>query len=144
MSAPEQVLASQFQAFVDKDLDGLVAHWQPDCSFRDMAEPAERHGIVELRAYMAENMARMHDIDACFVALVGAGDHALAEIVMDVTWRDETTPPEGVRVTLAFCVVDEVRAGRVQRETVYWNPQTLADQLAAAAVVRFGNGRPAD
>jgi ketosteroid isomerase-like protein len=136
-AAPEAVLASQFQAFVDKDLDGLLAHWQPDCTFRDLAEPAARHGLEDLRAYMAENMARMHDIDARFVALVGSGDQALAEILMDVTWRDETTPPGGVRVTLGFCVVDEIRDGLVQRETVYWNPQTLADQL-----VRFGRAAP--
>jgi hypothetical protein len=42
-----------------------------------------------------------------------------------------------VRVTLGFCVVDEIRDGLVQRETVYWNPQTLADQL-----VRFGRAAP--
>lgn len=131
-SSPPEVLAAQFQAFVDKDLEQLMSYWQADCVFRDMAEPEPRQGLAALREYMAANMERMHDVDARFTALLGSGQQALAEIEMDVTWHDESTPPGGVRVKLSFCVVDEVRDGRVARETVYWNPALLEAQLAAA------------
>jgi ketosteroid isomerase-like protein len=127
--APEEVFKSQFDAYVRGDLDRFMEHWVEDCTFRDMTEPGPRKGHERLREYMAAYRESMADIDTQITTLVGSGDHAVAEIEVSCTWLGEGAAPGGTPVKLNFCVVDVVRDGLVQAETVYWDSQQLVNQL---------------
>jgi steroid delta-isomerase-like uncharacterized protein len=130
---PADIFRSQFDAYVRGDLDAFLKHWAENCTFRDMTEPAPRVGHEELRAYMSAYARDMTEIETRIDALFCTDSHALAEISITGTWRGDGAGPAGTRVTMNYCVVDVVRHGLVQKETVYWNPQQLADQLRAAA-----------
>jgi ketosteroid isomerase-like protein len=129
---PEDVFKSQFEAYVLGDLDAFIDHWAPDCTFHDITEAEPRKGHEQLREYMATYRQSMTDIETQMTTLFGSGDRALAELVMSCTWLGEGAGPGGTPVMLNFCVVDVVRDGLVQTETVYWDSQQLANQLGAS------------
>lgn len=130
---PAEIFTSQFDAFLRGDLDAFLEHWAEDCTFRDMTEPEPRHGHAALREYMAAYAEELLEIEASVPTLFCTETQAVAELVMSGRWIGEGAAPGGTRVTMRYCVVDHVRDGLVQTETVYWNPQELADQLAGAS-----------
>ena len=121
--SPEQVFIRQLDAFVRGDLDEFVEYWSPDCTFRDITEPEPRRGRAQLREYMARWLQDMTDVEVRIATLFGNGDRALAELVQSGTWRG------GTPITLNVCVVDVIRDGLVQTETVYWDSRQLSAQL---------------
>jgi steroid delta-isomerase-like uncharacterized protein len=132
---PAEIFMSQYEAFLRGDLDTFLEHWAEDCTFRDMTEPAPRKGHAPLYEYMSAYARDMTEIETTVDTLFCTDTQALAEISITGTWRGEGAAPEGTRVTLNYCVVDHVRDRLVQTETVYWNPQQLAEQLPAPAAL---------
>lgn len=130
---PTEIFVSQFDAFLRGDLDAFLTHWAEDCAFRDITEPTVRVGHAELYEYMSAYAEEMTEIESSVDTLFGTESQALAEISITGTWIGEGAAPDGNRVTMNYCVVDHVRNGLVQSETVYWNPEQLAQQLAGSA-----------
>jgi hypothetical protein len=132
--SPVDILKSQAHAIaVDRDVDAFLAHFAPNCLFRDMTEPRPRVGHQELRDYMQAYLEVMSDMEIEYLTLFGDDEFALAEFVLHGLYRGDGAVPGGTRVALHYCAIDQIRDGLVQSETSYSVPQELERQLASAA-----------
>ena len=64
-----------------------------------------------------------------YLHLFGEDDFVCAQFILHGTYTGDGAPNGGVRIALHYCVIDTIRDGLVQTETVYSNPQELLDQL---------------
>jgi hypothetical protein len=104
---------------VERDVEAFLAHFAPDCIFRDMSEPGPRVGHDELREYMTAYLEVMAEMEVEYLTLFGEGEFVLAEFVIRGLYRGDGADPGGTPVTLQYCAVDQIRDGLVQRETSF-------------------------
>ena len=117
---------------VSRDLDAFLSHFAADCVFRDMSESEPRVGHLELRRYMTGYLEDMTQIEVEYLSLHGGVDFVVGEFVLHGLYRGQGAQPGGTRVSLRYCVIDELRDGLVARETAYPVPNELERQLESA------------
>ncbi|ORA24138.1 nuclear transport factor 2 family protein [Mycobacterium aquaticum] len=127
-----ETFKAQISAVVtERDLDLFSTLISPGCVFRDIVESEPRVGRDKFREYLSGFLNDLNDIKYEYVSLFCEGEFVAAEIDVDTLYTGEGAEPGGTRVTIRYCIVDQIRDGLVQRETVYWDPEQLARQLPA-------------
>lgn len=138
--SPEDLFRSQVETIaVARDIEAFLSHFVEDCVFRDMGAREPAVGHVELRRAMIDFLAVMTQIEVEYLGLYSGADFVVGEFVLHGLYRGPDGPPGGTRVSLRYCVVDELRDGLVARETAYPVPYQLERQLESA--IR-GRGAP--
>ena len=128
------VARTYFEAVAARDLDAMVAPWEPGSA--DVI-----HGVVEmrvpedLRSWFGNLFAAFPDVRFEILEVVASGEKAAvrwhATGTFDGSARFEGLDPNGARVDLEGCDVLTVRDGRIVRNDAYMNGAELARQLGA-------------
>lgn len=126
--APEEIFRSAMDAVGAGDIDAVLEHYHPDCTFTDMTEGVSRsHG--ELRAFLEDYYAHL-PIDALrIVSVVVDGDRLAGEIEVEGRYVGEGAAPGGTPITLHYVVLDRYEDGRIMTETVYGDSAEFTNQL---------------
>lgn len=127
-----EIFRSQVDAIaVNRDVDACLAHYAPHCVFRDANEPEPRD-LDGLREYLTEYLEAYEDMAIEYETVFCEGESVVGEFSIRARYRGAGADPDGTRVTVHYCIVNEIRQGRVVRETAYWSPQELERQLPIA------------
>jgi steroid delta-isomerase-like uncharacterized protein len=128
------VAREYFEAVAARDLEAMVAPWQPGA-------PDVIHGVVEmrvpedLRAWFGNLFAAFPDFRFEILEIVASGEKAAvrwhATGTFDGSGRFEGLDPNGASVDLEGCDVLTVREGRIVRNDAYMNGAEMARQLGA-------------
>lgn len=128
------VARTYFEAVAARDLDAMVAPWEPGSA--DVI-----HGVVEmrvpedLRSWFGSLFAAFPDFRFEILEVVASGEKAAvrwhATGTFDGSARFEGLDPNGARVDLEGCDVLTVREGRIVRNDAYMNGAEMARQLGA-------------
>lgn len=128
------IAASYFEAVGNRDLDAMIAHWEP-------GGLGEIHGLVELRApdtyreWFGNLFKAMPEFKLEILDIVATGEKAAvrwrATGRFDGTARFEGLEPNGAEVDVSGCDVLTVRDGKIQRNDAYMNGAEMARQLGA-------------
>src|SRR5687768_1265525 len=128
------IARSYFEAIARKDLDEMVAQWEPGGT-------GEIHGLVELRApatlreWFGNLFSAFPDFRFEILDVVAEGDKAAvrwhATGTFDGPARFEGMMPTGAHVDITGCDLVTVRNGRIQRNEAYMNGAQMARQLGA-------------
>ena len=128
------VARTYFEAVAARDLDAMVAPWEPGSA--DVI-----HGVVEmrvpedLRSWFGNLFAAFPDFRFEILEVVASGEKAAvrwhATGTFDGSARFEGLDPNGARVDLEGCDVLTVRDGRIVRNDAYMNGAEMARQLGA-------------
>lgn len=126
--SPEEIFRSAMAAVAAGDIDAVLEHYHPDCTFTDMTEGVSRsHG--ELRAYLEDYYAHL-PIDALrIVSVVVEGDRLAGEIEVEGRYVGEGAAPGGTPISLHYVVLDRYEDGRIMTETVYSDSAEVMNQL---------------
>jgi predicted ester cyclase len=129
-----EVAAAYFSTVGQRDLDAMVAFWEP-------GGVGEIHGLVELiapdsyRAWFAGLFQAVPDFELKVLEIIASGEKAAvrwhATGTFDGSARFEGLVPNGSRIDLGGCDVIAVREGRLYRNDVYINGAEMARQLGA-------------
>lgn len=131
--SPEGLFKSQVESIaINRDLDAFLSHFVADCVFRDLSEVESRVGHLELRRYMTRYLAEMTEMEVEYLSLRSGVDFVVGEFVLHGLYHGVGARPGGSRVSLRYCVIDELRDGLVASETAYPVPNELEMQLQAA------------
>lgn len=129
-TSPEDLFRSQVDAIaVNRDLSAFLSHFVADCVFRDMSESLSRVGHLELRHYMTGYLRVMKQMEVEYLSLRSGVDFVVGEFVLHGLYLGAGAKPRGTRVSLRYCVIDEIRDGLIARETAYPVPNELERQL---------------
>ena len=128
------VARTYFEAVAARDLDAMVAPWEP-------GSPDVIHGVVEmrvpddLRSWFGNLFAAFPDFRFEIIEVMASGEKAAvrwhATGTFDGSARFEGLDPNGARVDLEGCDVLTVRNGRIVRNDAYMNGAEMARQLGA-------------
>jgi steroid delta-isomerase-like uncharacterized protein len=128
------VARSYFEAIGRKDVDAMVAHWEPGGT-------GEIHGLVELiapddyREWFGNLFEAFPDFRFEIVDLVAEGDKAAVRWHATGTFNGSTSfegmLPTGRSVDITGIDLVTVRNGRLQRNEAYMNGAQMAQQLGA-------------
>jgi steroid delta-isomerase-like uncharacterized protein len=131
---PESVARAYFDAVARRDLDAMVAPWEPGAS--DVI-----HGVVEmrvpedLRSWFGNLFAAMPDFRFEVLDVMSTGEKAAVRWHATGTFtgaaRFEGLLANGAAIDLQGCDVLTVRDGRIQRNDAYMNGAEMARQLGA-------------
>ena len=128
------VARTYFEAVAARDLDAMVAPWEP-------GSPDVIHGVVEmrvpedLRSWFGNLFAAFPDFTFEVLDVVATGEKAAVRWHASGTF-DGSTPfegllPNGAKIDLEGCDVLTVREGRIVRNDAYMNGAEMARQLGA-------------
>jgi len=128
------VAREYFEAVTARDIEAMVAPWQPGSA--DVI-----HGVVEmrvpedLRTWFGNLFAAFPDFRFEILEITAAGEKAAvrwhATGTFDGSARFEGLDPNGASVDLEGCDVLTVREGRIVRNDAYMNGAEMARQLGA-------------
>jgi len=128
------VATTYFERIADRDLDAMVACWEPGGSI-------EIHGIANMRIpdgyreWFGNLFAAFPDFRFEVLDLIGVGELAAvrwrATGTFDGAVRFRGLEPNGARVDITGCDLLTVRDGRIQRNEAYMNGAQMAQQLGA-------------
>jgi steroid delta-isomerase-like uncharacterized protein len=131
---PAAVARAYFEAVAARDLDAMVAPWQP-------GSPDVIHGVVEmtvpddLRSWFGGLFAAFPDFRFEILDIVASGEKAAvrwhATGTFDGSGRFEGLDPNGASIDLEGCDVLTVRDGKIVRNDAYMNGAEMARQLGA-------------
>ena len=131
-SDPASVARAYFEAVAKRDLEAMVAPWQP-------GSPDVIHGVVEmrvpedLRSWFGALFAAFPDFSFEVLDVMAAGEKAAvrwhATGTFSGTGRFEGLAPNGASVDLEGCDVLTVRDGLIVRNDAYMNGAEMARQL---------------
>jgi predicted ester cyclase len=128
------VARTYFEAVAARDLDAMVAPWEPGSA--DVI-----HGVAEmrvpddLRSWFGDLFAAFPDFRFEILEVVASGEKAAvrwhATGTFDGSGRFEGLDPNGARVDLEGCDVLTVRNGQIVHNDAYMNGAEMARQLGA-------------
>lgn len=131
---PESVARAYFDAVAKRDIEAMVAPWEPGA-------PDVIHGVVEmrvpedLRSWFGNLFAAMPDFHFEVLDVMTAGEKAAVRWHATGTFtgpaRFEGLLANGAAIDLQGCDVLTVRDGRIQRNDAYMNGAEMARQLGA-------------
>jgi steroid delta-isomerase-like uncharacterized protein len=123
-----------FEAVTNRDLDAMVAPWEPGA-------PDVIHGVVEmrvpedLRAWFGNLFAAFPDFTFEVLDVMATGEKAAVRWHATGTFngsvRFEGLDPNDASVDLEGCDVLTIREGRIVRNDAYMNGAEMARQLGA-------------
>jgi limonene-1,2-epoxide hydrolase len=105
------------RAWLDEDLDGYLALWAEDMTFRSPVHAEPLRGRAAFGELVRRAFAASRPLAFEFTHIAVAGDIVLAEWRIAVERRDD-----GRRVEWWGMSVAEVRAGLIHAWCEYWNP----------------------
>jgi limonene-1,2-epoxide hydrolase len=117
-----RAVAEQFwAALYDRDWDRIASFFTPESTYTDMPTPADdlAVGPDQILARLRLGIEPITDYEHNLILMVADGDVVVTEHTE--TWRWHT----GEEVTLPFVSVHEIRGGKIQRWSDYWDLQTL-------------------
>ena len=125
---PEEIFRSAMNAVAAGDVDAVLEHYHPDCTFTDMTEGVAR-SYAGLRPYLEDYYAHL-PIDALrVVSVIVDGDRLAGEIEVQGRYVGEGAAPGGTPITLHYVVLDRYEDGRIMAETVYSDSAEFTSQL---------------
>ena len=125
---PEEIFRSAMNAVAAGDVDAVLDHYHPDCTFTDMTEGVAR-SYAGLRPYLEDYYAHL-PIDALrVVSVIVDGDRLAGEIEVQGRYVGEGAAPGGTPITLHYVVLDRYEDGRIMAETVYSDSAEFTSQL---------------
>jgi steroid delta-isomerase-like uncharacterized protein len=129
---PATVARAYFEAVAKRDLDAMVAPWQP-------GSPDVIHGVVEmrvpedLRSWFGSLFTAFPDFRFEVLDVMATGDKAAvrwhATGTFNGSGRFEGLDPNGASVDVEGCDVLTVREGRIVRNDAYMNGAEMMRQL---------------
>jgi steroid delta-isomerase-like uncharacterized protein len=133
-SGTASVARAYFTAVGNRDLDAMVALWEPGGT-------GDIKGLVELtapgsyRAWFANLFQAVPDFKLEILTIVTEGEQAAVRWrgtgTFDGSARFEGLEPNGAEIDLEGCDVVVVRDGKLQRNDAYMNGAQMARQLGA-------------
>jgi predicted ester cyclase len=131
---PAAVARTYFEAVAARDLDAMVAPWEP-------GSPDIIHGVVEmrvpedLRSWFGNLFTAFPDFTFETLDVLASGEKAAVRWHATGTFngsaRFEGLDPNGATIDLEGCDVLTVRGGRIVRNDAYMNGAEMARQLGA-------------
>ncbi len=131
---PAAVARTYFEAVAARDLEAMVAPWEPGAA--DVI-----HGVVEmrvpedLRSCFGNLFAAFPDFTFEILEVMASGEKAAvrwhATGTFNGSGRFEGLDPNGATIDLEGCDVLTVRNGRIVRNDAYMNGAEMARQLGA-------------
>jgi len=128
---------------VEKLLDDWAAGWSShntekflsiftdDCLYEDVTFGVVNRGKKELRAYADDVFAGVPDFKMELTARFAAGSRAGMEWVMSGTHKGDFPgmPATGKRFSVRGVTIIELEAGKIRRNSDYWDAATMMRQL---------------
>ncbi len=131
METPADIAKAYFVALSRHDLDAAEGWWHDDIA-EDFTPIGEFHGKAALRAYFAEMFAAAPDFALEVIRIVG--DETTAVVQWRATGTFTGAPFQGILATgraieIRGVDVMQVRDGKVQANTIYYDGLTFARQI---------------
>jgi steroid delta-isomerase-like uncharacterized protein len=118
------------------DVDGLLALFTDDASYRDLAIGHSFHGRKEIEDFVRGTFVTFPDFRVEILHAVGDEVTVAGEWEMSGTFSGPSfgQPPTGKRFRVPGCSVEHLRGGRIALHTDYWNEATFVEQVRADEV----------
>lgn len=129
--APEKVARSVFEALNDHNLGKVDEVVTPD-TVDDFVPVGEFHGPEAIRGFFVETLAAFPDFSITVDRVVSAGSTAVVQWHLSGTFTGGTFQginPTGRRVELRGVDVMDVKDGKVQHDTIYYDGAAFARQV---------------
>jgi steroid delta-isomerase-like uncharacterized protein len=127
----EQLLERWATAWSSHDPEEVLSLFTDDCVFEDVTFAVVTRGREELRGFVAGAFAAIPDITFKLTSHFAAGQRAALEWVMSGTHEGDFPgmPATGKRLSVRGSTVLELDAGRIRRESDYWDAATFMRQV---------------
>jgi steroid delta-isomerase-like uncharacterized protein len=118
-------------AWSSHDLDRVAALFTDDCVYEDVTMGVVNRGQDQLKAFGAAFIAAVPDVRVELKGSFATDDRAGAEWLLSGTHRGDLPgiPASGKQVSFRGCTICELRDGRIQRNSDYWDMATFLKQI---------------
>ena len=137
------ILEDYDSAWNEHDVDKLVAFFDDNCIYEDLATEIIRYGKEEVRAFLRDLFISFPDVHFEHRSVFTSGNRGLREWSMSGTFTGSTDVMKIMSTGRMFSIrgvsVLEFRGGRISRNSDYWNFSSFQQQVNAGTP-RVGNG----
>jgi steroid delta-isomerase-like uncharacterized protein len=125
------VFADWAGAWSHHDVDKLLSLCTDDCVYEDVTMGAVSRGKAELRRFAGAVFAAFPDFKIDLTSGLVAGSWAAAEWTMSGTHKGDLPglPATGKRFSVRGSTICELRDGKIQRNSDYWDMVTFLKQV---------------
>jgi len=118
-------------AWSSYDVEKIASFFTDDCVYEDVAVGVVNRGKQELKAFVTATFTSFPDIKFELKSFFSAGDWAAIEWVMTGTHTGDLPgmPATGKSFSIRGASVRELRAGKISRNSDYWNLASLLQQI---------------
>lgn len=130
-TAIEKMAKLLYAAENSHDVDKILSFFTDDCVHEDVAAGAVSRGKQELKAFVTSWYAWSRDLNFELKSFFSAGDWAASEWIMSGTHTGDLPgiPATNKRFSLRGASVIELRAGKISRNSDYWNLASFLQQV---------------
>jgi steroid delta-isomerase-like uncharacterized protein len=127
----EQVLERWAPAWSSHDPEKVLSLFTDDCVFEDVTFAVVIRGKEALRGFVRGAFVAMPDIHFELTGRLAAGQRAALEWVMSGTHAGDFPgmPATGKRLSVRGSTILELEAGKIRRESDYWDAATFMRQV---------------
>jgi steroid delta-isomerase-like uncharacterized protein len=118
-------------AWSSHDLDRVASLFTDDCVYEDVTMSVVNRGKEQLKAFGAAFIAALPDLRIELTASFATEDRADMEWLLSGTHLGDLPgiPATGKPVSLRGCTICDLRSGRIQRNSDYWDMATFLKQI---------------
>ena len=127
-SNTEQVLEAWAMAWSSHDTEKVLSLFTDDCLYEDVTFGVINRGKEELRAFADGVFAGIPDFKVDLKTSFAAASWAVAEWVMSGTHKGDF-PGTGERFSVRGVTILELQAGKIRRNSDYWDAATVMKQV---------------
>ncbi len=115
-----RMIKDWYAGFNSHDPDKAILFYTDDCVFQDLPAGVVVHGKNEMKAWNKQTLTDYPDMQIESKSWFASGNKVASEWVMT-----GTIPATGKRFSARGVSILELREGKVNRETSYWNQADL-------------------
>jgi steroid delta-isomerase-like uncharacterized protein len=131
-SDAEKMMKNSLAAWNSHDVDKILTFFTDDCIYEDVALGVVNHGKKELKAFINSMFVDFPDVKLEGKTAFQAGDWAGVEWVMTGTFAHSSIPgmpATGKKFSIRGASVQELRKGKIRRNSDYWNLASFIQQV---------------
>jgi steroid delta-isomerase-like uncharacterized protein len=127
----EQMLDDWATAWSSHDPERVLALFTDDCVFEDVTFGVVTRSKDELRGFANGAFAAVPDLKFELTSRFAAGQWAAIEWIMSGTHKGDFPgmPATGKRISVRGSSIFELEAGKIRRESDYWDAATFMRQV---------------
>jgi steroid delta-isomerase-like uncharacterized protein len=118
-------------AWSSHDLNRVASLFTDDCVYEDVTMNVVNRGKEQLKAFGAAFITAVPDLGVELTDCFMTEDRAGMEWLLSGTHRGDLPgiPATGKQVSLRGCTICELRGGKIQRNSDYWDMATFLKQI---------------